>query len=92
MIVDDFPDDKELIEKIRKRVTEAEDRMLRHFNEALFSGSMEPLTDEERRALKRQRRIKKLLAPYYWLRSRLSMTWSVWRYGSCLECERSEDY
>lgn len=90
MIVDDFPDDKELIEKIRKRIAEAEDRMCLHFNEALFSGSIP--TEEEVKAWERRKRIRRLLSPYYWLRSRLSMTWSVWRYGSCLECERSEDY
>ena len=88
MKIEDSPDDRVLMDLLSKRIMEAEAQMMQHLHEDLLSGSIP--ADEEVKAWERRIRIRKLLSPYYWLRSRLSMTWSVWRHGSCLECDRSE--
>lgn len=74
-------DDDELAAAISNKIAAAERRMMNNFNEALFNGSIEPLTPEELKKYERDRRIQKLIAPYWWIRRRVVGVWNVLIYG-----------
>lgn len=87
--------ESEVIEIFRRKFAEAERRMLDEFNRALFSGGTDspPPTAEELRKWRREARIRRLLAPWYWLRWRIVGTWNVWAKGECGDCKNGDyDY
>lgn len=84
--------DRKAIETSRKDLTWAEyQKMVKqaadHWNYTvmrdLYSGKFElrPLSEQELKEIRRRGRIRKLLAPWYWLRRRVVGTYEVWRYG-----------
>jgi hypothetical protein len=70
---------KQLVERMKS----AQARLMSNLNRELYSGDFEikPLTEEQLKEFHKKERIRKLLAPWHWLKVRLVGTYEVWRYG-----------
>lgn len=77
----------ETIKLLEDRVREAELHLMRQMSQELLGGESYALTPERERAWERKERIRKLLSPYFWIRSRVIGVFNVLIHGECKLCD-----
>jgi hypothetical protein len=80
----------ELREKIAERVAAAERCLIRELQEDLYRDVTTHFSPKEREAFAKRERIRKLSAPYRWIKYRALAVIAVLRHGECGMCEHDE--
>lgn len=83
---------EEVVKEILDRMRAAEITMMATMSRELFGEELPAVTAEQGKEWERRARMRKLLTPYFWLKSRVLGVFNVLLHGECKQCDIESEY